>query len=71
VKNLKSQTGKEDDAKIAKQLKELEFKLKISDQEKNDILKMITVDLDRLSPVDFDDFERAPAILKKLRKVKD
>ena len=73
VKNLKTQTSKQQDPeqKIGAQIKEVEFKLKGLDNENLKIQKAIREDLDPLQPVDFDDFEKNAAIVSKVRHVKE
>lgn len=52
-------------------IKELEFKLKIFDKDKNDLQKIQTKDFDSLQPIDYEDLTNASDILKKLRKHKN
>ena len=52
-------------------LKELEFKLKIFDKDKTDLLKLQQKELDPIQPLDYDDMGKAGEILKKIRKFKN
>lgn len=59
LQNLKKAKKKGDgtaaDDKIAQLVKEVEFKLKSSDKDKQDLQKMQTKELDTIQPLDYDD----------------
>ena len=69
--NLKNATKKQsgNEATI-KLLKEAEFKLKISDKERQDHNKIKSREIDTIQPIHYDDFSKNHDIIKKIRKFK-
>ena len=56
---------------MAQMVKEVEFKLKIIEKDKQDLLKAQTKELDTIQPLDYDDVGKASELLKRIRKFKN
>lgn len=67
----KSQGGSSADDKIPQMVKEVEFKLKIFDKDRQDLLKIQTKELDTIQALEYDDVGRASELLKRIRKFKN
>ena len=75
LQNLKKASKRADggspDEKVAQMVKEVEFKLKIIEKDKQDLLKAQTKELDTIQPLDYDDVGKASELLKRIRKFKN
>lgn len=52
-------------------VKEVEFKLKIIEKDKQDLVKTQLRELDIIQPLDYDDLGKAGELLKRIRKFKN
>ena len=72
--NLKKASKKADgatpDEKVVTMVKEVEFKLKIIEKDRSDLVKSQSRELDQIQPVDYDDLEKNHEILKTIRGFK-
>jgi len=69
-KTNKQVEGSNDNDAISKLLKETEFKLKIVEKEKADLLKLEQRELDQINTNDLDDLQKVKGHIKKLRVFK-
>jgi len=59
------------DDKIAQMVKEVEFKLKIFDKDRQDLIKTQMKELDTIQALEYDDVGKASELLKRIRKFKN